>query len=81
MDDAIIAAFEKLCLQHKATADAILEDPELRQPFLAEVRQVVGHLPERDILHRLTSLRKASKLTRSRDLLARRTDTVHGEAA
>lgn len=76
MDDAIITVYEKLAHGCRATADKILEDPDLRTPFLADVRQTMGHLPEREILHRLTHLRKAGKLTRSRDLITNHKNNV-----
>ena len=71
MDQAIIATYSSLVLQHQSSAEDILEDPMLRGLFLAGVRQSVGETtPERDLLHRLSSLRKQSRLPRSRDILA-----------
>ena len=79
MDDAIIAVYEKLAIRFRASADEILENPELRTLFLVEVRQSIGHLPERDILHRLTHLRKKGQLTRSRDLAAKSNNHIVAE--
>jgi hypothetical protein len=38
----------------------------LREEYLDEARRSLGHLPERELLHRLVYLRKRSKLPRSR---------------
>ena len=71
MDQAIIATYSSLVLQYQSSAEDILEDPTLRELFLAGVRQsVVETIPERVLLHRLSSLRKQSRLPRSRDILA-----------
>ena len=70
MDYVLIDVYQQFVRQHKASLDHILEDPELRNRFLAEVRQLVGNLPEYELLHRLTYLRKQKKLPRSRDIVA-----------
>jgi hypothetical protein len=70
MDEALIAAYRHLVVSHQCSAEDILEDPELRCEFLAEVRHIVGNLPERQLLHRLSSLRKRSLLPRSREIVA-----------
>ena len=70
MDDAIIAVYRQIVLRCQASAEDILEDPDLRNAFLVGVRQTLAQdLPERAILHRLSSLRKQRKLPRSRDLI------------
>ncbi|HWG46944.1 MAG TPA: hypothetical protein VN688_29545 [Gemmataceae bacterium] len=69
MDEVLIATYRNLVIRFRASAEDILEDPELRGLFLAEVRQAVGELPERQLLHRLSCLRKKSRLPRSRDIL------------
>jgi hypothetical protein len=66
-DEAIIGVFRRMALDHGCSADDILETPELREQYLAEMRSIAGSLPERDLLHRLVYLRKRSKLPRSRD--------------
>ena len=58
----------RMVLSHGCSADSILETPELREEYLANMRQAVGDLPEQKLLHVLTSMRKRSKLPRSRDL-------------
>jgi len=68
MDAVITSVYGQLLRHHGASVDAVLEDPELRNTYLAEVRRVVGDLPERTLLHRLTCLRKKSKLPRRVDL-------------
>jgi hypothetical protein len=69
MDQVIIDVFSRLAKIHRCSVDAILESPELRAQYLAETRHILGVLPERELLHGLVSLRKRSKLPRSRDLL------------
>ncbi len=65
-DEVIIDVFRQMSSKHGCSADDILETPELREQFLAATRNVLGDLPERDLLHRLVGLRKKSKLPRSR---------------
>lgn len=67
--EILIAAYRNLVIRFSNSAEDILEDPELRGLFLAEVRRTIGDLPERQILHRLSYLRKKSRLPRSRDIL------------
>jgi hypothetical protein len=71
MDEVLISAYRNLVIRFGVSAEDIIEDPELRGHFLAEVRQTVGDLPEFQILHRLSYLRKKSRLPRSRDILVR----------
>jgi hypothetical protein len=53
------------------SAEDILHDPELRNTFLTECRQALGGgRAERELLSRLSNLRKRSKLPRSRDIAA-----------
>lgn len=68
MDAVIASVYGQLLRHHGCSVDDILETPELRTTFLAEIRRSVGDLPERDLLHRLTILRKRSKLPRRSDL-------------
>jgi len=62
MDAVITAVYGQLLRHHGCSVDDILETPELRAAYLAEARRALGELPERDLLHRLTVLRKRSKL-------------------
>lgn len=66
-DKAIVDVFRRMAFTHGCSTDDILETPELREQYLAEMRHIVGSLPERELLHRLVYLRKRSKLPRSRD--------------
>ena len=68
MDTVTASVYEQLLRQHDASVDDVLETPELRNVYLAEVRRILGDLPERQLLHRLTCLRKKSKLLRRSDL-------------
>lgn len=71
VDDTLISVYRQLVLLKRASAEDILEDPELRNSFLSEVRSSLGeHLPERQLLHRLSNLRKQRRLPRSRDIVA-----------
>ena len=70
MDEVLIAVYRQIVIESHASAEDILEDPDLRSVFLFEVRRALGeNLPERQLLHRLSSLRKSQKLPRSRDIL------------
>ena len=69
MEAVVIDVYRRMVLSHGCSADSILETPELREEYLANLRQVVGDLPEQQLLHALTTMRKRSKLPRSRDLL------------
>lgn len=70
MDEAVISVYRNIVTRYRASAEDILEDPELRTTFLSEVRETLGQdLPERKLLHRLSSLRKQRKLPRSRDII------------
>lgn len=76
MDSTIINVFTCLARSHGCSADDVLETPELRGEFLAGVRQLLGNLPEQQLLHRLTTLRKARRLPKSRDLRAGSTNAA-----
>jgi hypothetical protein len=69
MEPVVIDVYRRMALSHGCSADSILETPELREEYLANMRQLVGNLPEQKLLHALTTLRKRSKLPRVRDLL------------
>jgi hypothetical protein len=71
MDNVLIEVYRRLVSQFLCSAEDILEDPELRNTFLADSRQSLGKdLPERLLLHRLSYLRKQRRLPRSRDIVA-----------
>jgi len=67
-DQAVIEIFRHFAHAHRCSVDAILTTPELRQEYLAEARGVLGAHSEHDLLHKLVTLRKRSKLPRSREL-------------
>ena len=69
MQQVIIDVYRRLVQSHHCSVDDILESPELREQYLAETRQSLGNLPERELLHGLVYLRKRSKLPRSRELV------------
>lgn len=69
MEQLIIEVYRSLVQNHHCSVDDILETPELREQYLAETRQKLGNLPERELLHELVYLWKRSKLPRSRELL------------
>jgi hypothetical protein len=68
MDEVLINVYRRMVIDRHCSAEDILEDPELRAEFLTRVRQELGDLPERQLLHRLSCLRKQSKLPRSREI-------------
>jgi hypothetical protein len=63
MDEVVIDVYLRLSHAHNCSVDDVLETPELRNRYLEETRRLLGDLPEREILHRLTNLRKRKKLT------------------
>jgi hypothetical protein len=67
MHDTIIQIYAGMVRRHGCSVDTILETPEFREEYLIESRRVLGHLPERTLLHHLTNLRKRGKLPRSRE--------------
>ncbi len=69
LDSIIIQVYDRLVRANGCSADRILENPELRAEYLDQTRQTLGDLPEEQLLHRLTALRKARRLTPSRALL------------
>ncbi len=68
MEEIIIDVYRHLVQISHCSVDDILETPELREQYLAETRQSLGNLPERELLHGLVYLRKRSRLPRLRDL-------------
>lgn len=69
METTVIEVYRRMVLSHRCSADSILETPELRKEYLVNMRQALGNLPEQKLLHALTTMRKRSKLPRTRDLL------------
>ena len=67
MEPILIASYSEMLKAHPNTCsvDRILEDPEMRNEFLARVRTV--DRSEYDILRTLHNLRKRSKLPRRDD--------------
>jgi len=70
MDEVIRAVYQQMLAVHHCSVDDVLESPELRVEYLTAVRNSLGNLPEQQLLHRLTTLRKRSKLPRRGDLVA-----------
>ena len=71
MDTVLIDVFMHMVARFSCSAEDILHDPELRSAFLTKCRQALGgERPERELLSRLSNLRKQSKLPRSRDISA-----------
>ena len=69
MDQVLIDIYRQLVVEYHASADDIVEDPQLRNQFLAKSRETVGDLSERELLHSLTYLRRQGRLPPSRGLL------------
>jgi hypothetical protein len=72
MDSTLIQVFTQMAMQHGSTVDDILETPELREEFLVNSRSHLGLLPEQTLLHRLSGLRKSSRLPKTRELCRNR---------
>lgn len=70
MDATLADVFTRVARSLGCSVDDILESPEFRAIYLAEARRLLGHLQERELLHRLVCLRKAGKLPKTRDLAA-----------
>ena len=69
MDPVLIDAYSHMVARFGCSAEDILHDPDLRKTFLTQCRQaLVGERSERELLSRLSNLRKRSKLPRSRDI-------------
>ena len=67
MDQVILAVYQQMLCVYRCSVDDILESPELRNEYLTAVRTSLGNLPEQQLLHRLTILRKQCKLPRRSD--------------
>jgi len=67
MDQVIRAVYQQMLNVHRCSVDDVLESPELRNEYLTAIRHLLGNLPEQRLLHRLTTLRKQSKLPRRND--------------
>jgi len=71
MDPVLIAVYRSMVTRFGCSAEDILHDPQLRTIFLSESRRSLGgDRLERELLCRLSNLRKRSRLPRSRDVLA-----------
>jgi hypothetical protein len=71
MDPVLIDVYKEMVARFGCSAEDILHDPDLRDTFLTRSRQALGaDRQEREILSRLSNLRKRSKLPRSRDISA-----------
>jgi hypothetical protein len=69
MEPILIASYQAMLKTHPncCSVDRILEDPELRNEYIASVRACAIERAEYDILHSLNNLRKKSKLPRRDD--------------
>ena len=70
MDEVVVNAYRHMVQVYNCSAEDILEDPKLREEYLEQTRRVLGNLPERQLLHKLSYLRKQRRLPRSRDIKA-----------
>lgn len=70
MDSVLVNVYRLMVSRFRCSAEDIVEDPDLRNTFLEEVRKLLADAAsERQILHRLSYLRKQRKLPRLRDLV------------
>ena len=65
-DSILLAAYSNIRSSHRASADDILVNPNLRCEFLKLVRNEVPGAEEGPVLKRLLNLRKRSRLPRGR---------------
>jgi hypothetical protein len=66
-DLPLIEAYRSVLQRRCVSVDELIATPAYREAFLAAARASVGDLSERDLLIRLLSLRKRSKLPRATD--------------
>ena len=67
MNDTILCeAYHRFADRHNCYLDGILCDPQLREPFLDELREEISDATEAEILGRLVYLRKSSRLARKK---------------
>ena len=66
-DSVLVEVYHSMLQGFQCSVDDVLETPELRENFLTSCRNILGEVPERDLLHRLVYLRKRSRLPCSRD--------------
>lgn len=65
-DDTLTEIYNRFATAHDCFLDGILCDPDLREPFLKDIRTKVGEAPEGDLLRRLVYLRKRGRLARQK---------------
>ncbi len=65
-DDALTEVYNRFATAHDCFLDGLLCDPELRNPFLKDIRAKVGDVPEAELLKRLVYLRKRGRLARKK---------------
>ena len=67
MDDTELTdVYHRFAGSHNCYLDGILCDPDLRDPFLAELQSKLSGQSEADILGRLVYLRKRGRLARKK---------------
>ena len=65
MQETLIRTYSEMRESHHCSVDEILVSPDLRNTFLQRVHEIHPEAGERDILHRLTNLRKRRLLPTS----------------
>jgi hypothetical protein len=63
-DETVTKIYNDFATEHGCFLDGILCDPELRYPFLEDMRAELGEVPEAELLQRLIYLRKRGRLAR-----------------
>ena len=63
-DQVLTDTYNRFATTRDCFLDGILCDPELRGPFLEDIRAKVGDVPEAELLRRLVYLRKRGRLAR-----------------
>ena len=65
-DQILTDTYNRFATTRDCFLDGILCDPELRGPFLEDIRAEVGDVPEAELLKRLVYLRKQGRLARKK---------------
>ena len=69
MDPILTAVYVHMARHHGASVDDILVDQRLREEFVTLCRRSVGdEVTEKQLLQRLSNLRKRSRLPRAKDI-------------
>jgi hypothetical protein len=66
-DQLLIEVYTAILQRHRVSVDELIATPHIRDEFLQQSQSLMGPIAERDLLLRLVSLRKRSRLPRLSD--------------